>query len=221
VVLEKLFEQRSGRILMTDDVVEGLNNAFVMVSETMTVGVRWRHPEAPTFVHLRVLTGEDGFPDRCRDPGWGMREEEGSWELTIACAGLSGPVREVVTIRPGDEVGVEFRRDELSVHCLVLVFFFVAKLQFDLSGLSFSLSGFSFCTHQVIWGSRARKGERVLKTNRRQSPRTPVGSCENSYFRKRTVAVFAADIADDEQNIETRDVETVKLAEHDETRHLW
>ncbi len=41
VVLEKLFEQRSGRILMTDDVVvEGLNNAFVMVSESMRVGVR-------------------------------------------------------------------------------------------------------------------------------------------------------------------------------------
>jgi hypothetical protein len=40
VVLEKLFEQRSGRILMTDDVVEGLNNEFVMVSETMRVGVR-------------------------------------------------------------------------------------------------------------------------------------------------------------------------------------
>jgi hypothetical protein len=33
VVLEKLFDQRSGRILMTDDVVEGLNNAFIMVSE--------------------------------------------------------------------------------------------------------------------------------------------------------------------------------------------
>ncbi len=79
-----------------------------------------------------------------------MREEEGSWELEIACAGLSRPVREVVAIRPGDEVGVEFRRDELRVHYLVLVFFFVAILQFDLSGLSFSLSGFGFCTHQVI-----------------------------------------------------------------------
>ena len=31
---------------------------------------------------------------------------------------------------------------------------------------------------------------------------------------------FAADIADDEQNIETRGVEDLKLAEHDETRHL-
>jgi hypothetical protein len=79
-----------------------------------------------------------------------MREEEGSWELVIACAGLSGPVREVVVIRPGDEVGVEFRRYELSVHCLVLAFFFAVILQFDLSALSFSLSAFSFCTHQVI-----------------------------------------------------------------------
>jgi hypothetical protein len=79
-----------------------------------------------------------------------MREEEGSWELAIACAGLSGPVREVIAIRPGDEVGVEFRRDELSVHYLVLAFFFAAILQFDLSGLSFSLIGFGFCTHQVI-----------------------------------------------------------------------
>jgi hypothetical protein len=79
-----------------------------------------------------------------------MREEEGRWDLAIASAGLSGPVREFVAIRPGDEVGVEFRRNELSVHCLVLAFFFVMILQFDLSGLSFNLSGFSFCTHQVI-----------------------------------------------------------------------
>ncbi len=64
--------------------------------------------------------------------------------------GLSGPVREVVVIRPGDEVGVEFRRDELSVHCLVLAFFFATILQFDLRGLSFNLSDFSFYTHQVI-----------------------------------------------------------------------
>jgi hypothetical protein len=40
VVLDKLFDQRSGRILMMDDVVERLNNVFVMVSETMRVGVR-------------------------------------------------------------------------------------------------------------------------------------------------------------------------------------
>jgi hypothetical protein len=37
VVLEKLFDHRNGHILMTDDVVEGLNNAFVMVSEAMSV----------------------------------------------------------------------------------------------------------------------------------------------------------------------------------------
>jgi hypothetical protein len=79
-----------------------------------------------------------------------MREEEGSWELTITCAGLSGPVREVVAIRPDDEVGVDFRRDELSVHGLVVAFFFAAILQFDLNGLSFSLNGFGFYTHQVI-----------------------------------------------------------------------
>ncbi len=69
-----------------------------------------------------------------------MREEDGNWELEITFAGLSGPVREVVAIRPDDEVEVEFRRNELSVHCLVLAFFFVAILQFDLSGLSFRLS---------------------------------------------------------------------------------
>ena len=40
VVLEKLFDQRIGSILMMDDVVERLNNVFVMVSETMRVGVR-------------------------------------------------------------------------------------------------------------------------------------------------------------------------------------
>jgi hypothetical protein len=32
--------------------------------------------------------------------------------------------------------------------------------------------------------------------------------------------IFAEDIPDDEQDIETRDFETVKLAEHHETRHL-
>jgi hypothetical protein len=73
-----------------------------------------------------------------------MREEEGSWELAISFAGLGGPVREVVALRPDDEVRVEFRRDELSVHCLVLAFFFTSILQFDLSGLSVSLSSFSF-----------------------------------------------------------------------------
>jgi hypothetical protein len=106
VVLEKLFDRSNGRILMTDDVVEGLNNAFVMVSEEMRVGVRWRHPETPIFVHLRVFTGEDGFSGRCRDPDWGMREG---------------------VIHPDDEVGVEFRRNELIVHCLVLAFLFAAK----------------------------------------------------------------------------------------------
>ena len=40
VVLEKLFEQRNGRILMTDDVVEGLNDAFVMIRKPMRVGIR-------------------------------------------------------------------------------------------------------------------------------------------------------------------------------------
>ena len=45
-----------------------------------------------------------------------MHEEEGSWELVIDSAGLRGPVREVVVIRPDDEVGVEFRLNERSVH---------------------------------------------------------------------------------------------------------
>jgi hypothetical protein len=40
MIFEKLFEQCSGLILMTDDVVEGLNNAFVMVSEVRRAGVR-------------------------------------------------------------------------------------------------------------------------------------------------------------------------------------
>ncbi len=40
VVLEKLFDQCNDHILIIDDVVERLNNAFVMVSETMRVGVR-------------------------------------------------------------------------------------------------------------------------------------------------------------------------------------
>jgi hypothetical protein len=32
--------------------------------------------------------------------------------------------------------------------------------------------------------------ERVLKQSRGERSRTPVGSCENNYFRKRTVTVF-------------------------------
>ena len=43
---------------------------------------------------------------------------------------------------------------------------------------------------------------------------------ENRWFRKRTVAVLAADIADNAQINENRGVETGKLAEHDETRYL-
>jgi len=48
------------------------------------------------------------------------------------------------------EDGIEFRLKELSVHCLVLAFFFAVILFFDLSGLSFNLSGLSFCTHQMM-----------------------------------------------------------------------
>jgi hypothetical protein len=81
-----------------------------------------------------------------------MCEEERSWELllAIASAGLNGPGREVVAIRLGDELGVEFRRKEFIVHCLVLAFFFATILLFNLSGLSFNLSGFSLYTHQMV-----------------------------------------------------------------------
>ena len=47
-----------------------------------------------------------------------------------------------------------------------------------------------------------------------------MGSCENSYFRKRTVAVLLQILQMTSKNIETRGVEAVKLAEHDETRHV-
>ena len=43
---------------------------------------------------------------------------------------------------------------------------------------------------------------------------------ENSWFLRRTVAVLAADIADNAQINESRGVEAGKLAEHDETRYL-
>ena len=43
---------------------------------------------------------------------------------------------------------------------------------------------------------------------------------ENSWFRKRTVAVLAAAIADNAQIDENRGVESGKLVEHDETRYL-
>ena len=147
VVLEKLFEQRSYDILMLDDVVKGLNNAFVVVSEPMRVGVSRHHPETPIFVHLRVLAGECWFADRCRDPDLRMLEEERSWELTIASAGLDGPGGEVVAEGLGQQVGVEFRSKELSVHGRVLAFVFTVILLFDLHGLRFNLSGLSYCTH--------------------------------------------------------------------------
>jgi hypothetical protein len=68
---------------------------------------------------------------------------------------------------------------------------------------------------------RGDKAARMVpKKNRGKRPRSTVGSCENSYFRKSNRRCFAADIADDEQNIETRGVEALKLAENDETRHL-
>ena len=60
-----------------------------------------------------------------------MLEEERSWELTIASAGLDGPSGEVVAVGLGQQVGVEFRRKELSVHGLVLVFVFAVILFFD------------------------------------------------------------------------------------------
>ena len=43
---------------------------------------------------------------------------------------------------------------------------------------------------------------------------------ENSWLLRRTVAVLAADIADNAQIDENRGVEAGKLAEHDETRYL-
>ena len=65
----------------------------------------------------------------------------------IASAGLDGPSGEVVAVGLDQQVGVEFRRKERSVHGLVLAFVFVVILFFDLCGLSFKLSGLSFCTH--------------------------------------------------------------------------
>jgi hypothetical protein len=65
-----------------------------------------------------------------------MLEEERSWERAIASAGLGGPGGEVVAVGLSQKVGVEFRRSQLSVHCLVLAFFLTAILFFDLSGLT-------------------------------------------------------------------------------------
>ncbi len=47
--MTKLFEQRSDHILMTDDVVKRLNNAFVVVSEPVGVVVGCSHPEGPAL----------------------------------------------------------------------------------------------------------------------------------------------------------------------------
>ena len=103
--------------------------------------------DTPIFVHLRVLTGECWFADRCSDPDLSMLEEERSWELTIVSAGLDGPGGEVIAEGLGQQVGVEFRCKELSVHVLVLVFVFTVILLFDLSGLTFNLNDLSYCTH--------------------------------------------------------------------------
>ncbi len=53
-----------------------------------------------------------------------MLEEERSWERVIASVGPDGPGGEVVTVGLDKKDDVEFRHKELSVHCLVFVFFF-------------------------------------------------------------------------------------------------
>ena len=53
-----------------------------------------------------------------------MLEEERSWERAVTSTGLEGPGGEVVAVSLDQEVGVKFRRKELSVHYLVLAFFF-------------------------------------------------------------------------------------------------
>ena len=47
-----------------------------------------------------------------------------------------------------------------------------------------------------------------------------MGSCENSYFRKRTVAVFLQILQMTSKILKLEVLRPVKLAEHDETRHL-
>jgi hypothetical protein len=58
------------------------------------------------------------------------------------------------------------------------------------------------------------------KKNRVQRPRSPVGSCENSYFRKRTVAVLLQILQMTNKILKLEVLRPVKLAEHDETRDL-
>ena len=59
-----------------------------------------------------------------------------------------------------------------------------------------------------------------MEKNRRLLSLDPVRVLENSWFLRRTVAVLAADIADNAQINENRGVEAGKLGEHDETRYL-
>jgi hypothetical protein len=66
-----------------------------------------------------------------------------------------------------------------------------------------------------------RPQEIIIKLQKRVQVGEAGGVPWKQLFSKTNRRCFDADIADDEQNIETRDVETVKLAEHDETRHLW
>jgi hypothetical protein len=62
--------------------------------------------------------------------------------------------------------------------------------------------------------------KRELKNVETVWAQVPGRVLENSWLLRRTVAVLAADIADNAQINESRGVEAGKLAEHDETRYL-
>ncbi len=126
------------------EIVEGLFGRVVGTGNVLQRGENRDHDRLGVLICV-------GFVDRCQDPGWDMLEEECSWERVIASTGPDGPGGEVVTVGLGKEDDVEFRHKELSVHCLVLVFFFAALLLFDLRGLSFNLNGLSLSNHQMIW----------------------------------------------------------------------
>ena len=80
---------------------------------------------------------------------WVLAKLEGfllNWNRGLS-HGWIHAVEEVVAVGLGQQVGVDFRNKELSVHVLVFAFVFVVILLFDLRDLSFNLSGLSFCTH--------------------------------------------------------------------------
>ena len=76
VKFEQLFKLLDDSILVTDNVVEGFDVTFLMFRQLGVIGMVIYDPEDPVFVTQRIVAGESGFSDGCRDLDYGILEEE-------------------------------------------------------------------------------------------------------------------------------------------------